>query len=222
MTLAAPRSRQGKLLLVLAFLAAVAAVVGAFLWANQAHADLPSTSLTYQSVTRNSGRPVAPGRTVTYTITPGDHSGPTQAVPWISPRPSTLTCSNTTVTCCDSGPVAVVWTASRRRHGTLVLHIDWCERRSVNVETMTVTGQVPGRIADPDGHSVHDGAGATIVGTGDSSVGAGPSARASRLRMRRTSPGVAHTFAFNLAAGCDLRERRSLTTSRSSTASPAT
>lgn len=43
MTLAAPRSRQGKLTLVLAIIAALAAVAGGLLWYNSASASLPTT-----------------------------------------------------------------------------------------------------------------------------------------------------------------------------------
>ena len=46
MTLAAPKSRQGKFVLVLAFLAAVVAVLGMLFWSTTARADIPSTTVT--------------------------------------------------------------------------------------------------------------------------------------------------------------------------------
>src|SRR5687767_14231729 len=69
MTLAAPRSRQGRLTLALAILAAAVAVVGAaLLWSSEAEADI-NTNLATVTVTDNlAGDPVA-GQTVTYTFT---------------------------------------------------------------------------------------------------------------------------------------------------------
>ncbi|MEX2390972.1 MAG: hypothetical protein WD904_05185 [Dehalococcoidia bacterium] len=69
MTLAAPRSRQGKFILVLAMFAALVAVGGALLWANDAQASaLPNTTL---ELDQNPDGPatIAPGTVVTYTAT---------------------------------------------------------------------------------------------------------------------------------------------------------
>jgi hypothetical protein len=67
MTLAAPRSRQGRLLLVLAFLAATVAVVGTLMWASNAHANVGnSTTVTVSSI---GASPVNVGDTLTYTVT---------------------------------------------------------------------------------------------------------------------------------------------------------
>ena len=67
MTLAAPKSRQGKFILVLAFLAATVAVLGALVWANTAEADIPGGStLTFNDDVTG---PVPVGGLVTYTAT---------------------------------------------------------------------------------------------------------------------------------------------------------
>jgi hypothetical protein len=66
MTLAAPRSRQGKLTLVLAFLAVAVAVVGAFLWSSQAGAVVPTATL---SVDDDAGTTITQGSLLTYTAT---------------------------------------------------------------------------------------------------------------------------------------------------------
>ncbi len=70
MTLAAPKSRQGKFVLVLAFLATVVAVLGVLAWSTTARADLPTTTVTLsQSPATTATSPqVAPGDTVTYTM----------------------------------------------------------------------------------------------------------------------------------------------------------
>ena len=69
MTLAAPRSRQGRLLLVLAFLAATVAVVGTFVWASNAQADVPASPHTTVVVTDDNGGTANPGDLITYTVT---------------------------------------------------------------------------------------------------------------------------------------------------------
>jgi len=66
MTLAAPKSRQGKFILVLAFLAATVAVLGALVWANTAQADIPAdATVTFSSTPAT----VAVGGAVSYTAT---------------------------------------------------------------------------------------------------------------------------------------------------------
>ena len=69
MTLAAPRSRQGRLSLVLAFLAATVAVVGTFVWASNAQADVPASPHTTVVVTDDNGGTASPGDLITYTVT---------------------------------------------------------------------------------------------------------------------------------------------------------
>jgi hypothetical protein len=67
MTLTAPKSRQGRLTLALAVLAALVALGGALAWYTVARADLPATTSTLsQSPPGNST--VNPGATVTYTL----------------------------------------------------------------------------------------------------------------------------------------------------------
>ena len=68
MTLAAPRSRQGRLLLVLAFLAATVAVAGTLMWASNAHANV-STAGTTVTVSSSGTSPVNVGDTLTYKVT---------------------------------------------------------------------------------------------------------------------------------------------------------
>ena len=71
MTLEAPRSRQGKATLALAFIAAIVASVGALLWANAAQADIspgvPGTTVTVTDNVAGVG-PVSPGQQITYTV----------------------------------------------------------------------------------------------------------------------------------------------------------
>lgn len=68
MTLAAPRSRRGKALLVLVALGAVMAVLGGLLWRDNARAALPDTTLNLTQ-SPPAGQSVNPGGTVTYTLT---------------------------------------------------------------------------------------------------------------------------------------------------------
>ncbi len=78
MTLAAPRSRQGRLLLVLAFLAATVAIVGTFVWASNAQANVPNgttVQVTDNSGTGNATGNAVPGTIITYTITIGGITG---------------------------------------------------------------------------------------------------------------------------------------------------
>ncbi|MCI0886357.1 MAG: hypothetical protein J4N92_09245, partial [Chloroflexi bacterium] len=65
MTLTAPESRQGKFVLVLAFLATVVAVLGLLLWATIAQAQLPNTT-TELDQTPPGAVTVAPGAAVSY------------------------------------------------------------------------------------------------------------------------------------------------------------
>ncbi len=67
MTLAAPRSRRGKVTLVLGVLAALVAAAGLFLWSNQAQANMPTTTLNLSQSPLSPG-PVNPGSTVIYII----------------------------------------------------------------------------------------------------------------------------------------------------------
>lgn len=79
MTLAAPRSHQGKLALVLVIFAALVAVSAALVWANIAQAQLPNTTTELDQDPDGPGT-IVPGETVTYdasatttlTVTVGD------------------------------------------------------------------------------------------------------------------------------------------------------
>ena len=65
MTLAAPKSRQGKSVLVLAFLAAVIAVLGVFIWSTTTHATFAATV----TITDNAAGPnINQGEAIQYTI----------------------------------------------------------------------------------------------------------------------------------------------------------
>ncbi len=65
MTLAAPKSRQGRSFLVLAILAALMAVAGGLLWFNRADAAFPASSVSIQAQPSGS---VNPGQLLTYTF----------------------------------------------------------------------------------------------------------------------------------------------------------
>jgi len=197
MTLAAPRSRQGRAFLALAFLAAMVAVVGGFLWATQAHADLPTTTLTYtQSPTGPAT--VNPGTLVTYTITL-QTTGTNSSGAVVLTAAVDADLKLTTVTC--STPAGgVAWTASGAGTATLVC-TSAAATTNINPETMTVTGNVHGNISVPT-VTVHDGAGATITaantgaGVGALTLGAGAT-----VTDATNFPGIAHTFVFTLDPG---------------------
>ncbi len=66
MTLAAPKSRQGKFVLVLAFLAAVIAVAAVFTWSTTARADITTVTA---SANDNAGATINQGDPILYTVT---------------------------------------------------------------------------------------------------------------------------------------------------------
>src|SRR5450756_2144162 len=118
MTLSAPRSRQGKLLLVLAIFAAVAATMGALLWANSAQANMPTTTLTLSQTPAAPGS-VAPGGTVTYTMTLNT-TGTNSNGPVVMTLTVDSNLTGTTVTCLPATDGGQLWTGTGAGTSTLL------------------------------------------------------------------------------------------------------
>jgi hypothetical protein len=195
MTLAAPRSRQGKTFLVLAIFAAVAATLGAFLWANSAQATFPSSTAT---ISAQPGGSVSAGQTVSYTfeltITAGTTTGTDVDFRVTLPAGSV----NPHVTAAGAG-----WTAATCdtaiSDGDLVL--DECQSAAavgVGTYDFTVTFQASGSAIPAFSASFVDSDTSTLTTplTAGSTVAAGAT-----VTDATNPPGAAHTFVFNMLAG---------------------
>jgi hypothetical protein len=211
MTLTAPRSRQGRLLLVLAFLAASVAVVGGFLWANSAQADMPTTTPFTLIQAPASPGPVAPGSTVTYTLTLTTSTGDTLGPVVISLTVDTLDLQNEAVTCpaAGAGGVGITWTSNyNNTTGVATCTSSATLTTGLTAAVMTVAGEAIGPVAAPTFAKVFDATGPAVVPT--STTGVGPlsfSAGATVTCPNCTGStatnvvGAPETFTFHLLAG---------------------
>jgi len=168
MTLTAPKSRQGKFVLVLAFLATVVAVVGLLLWASIAQAQLPNTT-TELDQDPDGPAAIAPGAAVSYdaiatttTTVPGGDTlvieielPPNLTTPVVTCVPAETNKNTTTdATCTWDGAVAATYTAtlSGTAGGDLpvptslvcavLIGVDDCDNLAAQVETATVVATI--------------------------------------------------------------------------------
>ncbi len=174
MTLAAPKSRRGKLSLALAFVAAGMAGAGAVLWANSAQATMPSTIVTLSQSPATPG-PVNPGQLITYTMVTST-SGPNtlgQVVMTVTVGAGVQGATITTT--CPTPAGGVAWAAS-----AVGVNPATCTSAAVLTSllsnyTMTVTALagVSGTVGNPGTTSVGDtnGTCATCFATRAASVG---------------------------------------------------
>ena len=205
MTLAAPRSRQGRLLLVLAFLAASVAVVGAFLWASQASASLPTTTVT---LTQSPATPatVSPGDTVTYTMTTTTSGVNTNgAVTMTITLGSGLQNSTSVATCPAAavGGAGITWTAAGNGTGTLTCTSSAVLTASIaSGGVMTVTAQAApvGPVTAPSGN-VKDVDNVPVNATAGPSVGPLTVTGVTNSGNQTVIPGTATVITFTVPIG---------------------
>ena len=191
MTLTAPKSRQGKFVLVLAFLAAaVVAVLGALFWSTTAQADISSVTATVDDdvgATVTQGDIIeytyvidvtgAVGGTTTNTILSANHDDDLEGFFAVSGTGtwSTGECSNgggNVVTCTDAtGPIVDSTVVLRYRADGATISPPSCSVSDDGVGSATCT-VTPGTVTVNPGVTVTDAT---------------------------NFPGIGHTFIFNLA-----------------------
>lgn len=197
MTLAAPKSRQGKFVLVLAFLAAVVAVLAVLSWSTTARADITSVVATAND---DAGASIAQGQFITYTVTVdvtgavggtttntlltfnGDNDlgayfdGATFSGTWTAGECTEVGSGNGDVTCTDAaGPVAD------------------------STVTFDFIAQGPGAIDPPTCSVSDDGTGSAtcdVSAISTVTVNAGVT-----VASATNFPGLGHTFQFTLGEG---------------------
>lgn len=168
MTLAAPRSRQGKFALVLAILAAVTAGVAVFLWASQASANMPTTTLTL-SQTPDSPATIDPGGAVSYDMTLSTTGTNTSgAIVMTLTVDADLT--GTTVTCLPSPNGGQAWVGAGAGTSTLTC-TSAAAATDVSGLVMHVAGTAVGDISAPSVATAGDGSGADVTATNGADVG---------------------------------------------------
>lgn len=207
MTLAAPRSRQGKAFLALAILAALVAVMGALVWANDAQASpLPNTTL---ELDQNPDGPatIAPGTPVTYTatatLTAGITSGDTLTVEIDIPANLTnaaLNCVSPASSDSDmaGGDATCNW--DNAGPGTYIMTLSGTAGGNLPVPGAAVCSVVAVTEDDCDafatGNEVEPAEDVNPTDTGLLTMGAGTT-----VVNATNFPGIAHTFVFNMLAG---------------------
>ena len=203
MTLAAPRSRQGKAFLVLAIFAAIAAVAMALLLVQSASADLPSTTT---ELNQNPDGPatVAPGTVITYdfvvTVTAGLPAADSLTIDGavdsdfvvdnVGCSPAATAADVSNFTCRWAGPVgAGTYTLTLTGHGD--------GAGDISPATGVVCDDVNNNgLCDEVGAALVKTVADNVVDTGILSQGAGAT-----VADATNFPGTPHTFVFTLAAG---------------------
>lgn len=147
MTLAAPRSRQGKLTLVLAFGVILAAAVGAFLMVSSAFAALPQTTTELDQSPDGPGT-IAPGATVTYVATATLSVGLGNAADDLTIQYSGVDGDLTNLAMVCAGPAAATVTNNSVCH--------WDNNVAAGTYTATLSGQATGDIGAPSAVVCHD------------------------------------------------------------------
>lgn len=205
MTLAAPRSRRGKATLVLAFMAALAALGGAFLWSNQTQANMPATTVTL-SQSPATGNFVNPGDTVTYTmVTTTVGVNDNGAVVMTITLGAGLDVTTSNATCPPNGTGGVNWAASGNGTGTLTCTSSAVLASALTNATMTVTADVAGSaetVDAPGTTNVKDSSNNPVAASRGSSVGALNVNGVSVSPASATNAvGAPETFTWTLPAG---------------------